>query len=237
MPKTPTPIAYKTIFQVRYKAELKFYSLFINAAQKFTEYPDWLTDKLSILLKDLQNHCSLAIGHDSFGYEHDFPTKNIDQQYIQHAINELPQSLEITDFIRFGYRQIYLLSANMDIESLTSILQIKLFSQEQKLRNILPGSIENLIYRVNGEDEPYKYTLTIRPIQKADILSLAGINLEKHFNPQTFEQDFNKLEKIFPETACLVDIDIFQLSQALSGEELTAFVAISREKITKYSVN
>jgi hypothetical protein len=66
MTRVPKPALYKTIFQARYKAELKFYELLMPAAQRLREYSHWETDRLRVTLRDFDKHCSVAIAHDSF---------------------------------------------------------------------------------------------------------------------------------------------------------------------------
>jgi len=158
------PNLHKTIFQITYKPELKFYGLLMEAAQKMNEYPHWSTDKLSIILRNYEKHCSLSIRHNTFTYEQDSSDEDMEAKFIQNALENLPSALQIKIFNRFGYRRKYIIAVNMPFESLVSVLHIKLFSQDDKLRSIMPSKIEDLMYRIDFMEDPYKYHITAGPV-------------------------------------------------------------------------
>lgn len=231
MKKFPTPIPYKTIFQARYKAELKFYNLYISAAQQFPEYADWVTDRFKITLKDYNNHCSLTIAHNSFGYEQDSTDVDLEIKNISRTIERLPTALDVGSFLRLGYRQLYLISVDMPFESLVSIMNIKFFSQNNKLRQIIPSTVEDLMFRFNTSEEQYKHHISLGPIRKAEIPQWINFNADNHLNALTAEEDYRIIEQKYPETAVFIDIDFFQLSQQIPGSELLPFLDIARQKV------
>lgn len=119
MVRVPKPALYKTIFQARYKAELKFYELLMPAAQRLRDYPHWETDRLRVTLQDFDKHCSVAIAHDSFSYEQDSQDNVMEEKYVQQVLDELPAALQVDFFMRLGYRRQYLIAVDMGADPLS----------------------------------------------------------------------------------------------------------------------
>ena len=231
MPMRLKPILYKTIFQVRYKPSLKFYELLMPAAQRMTEYPHWQTDRLSVVLWDFEKQCSLSIRHNAFGYEQDVSDEEMEKQYIQHALAELSQALEIKDFIRLGFRRNYLINVDVPFESLVTILSVKLLSQDEQLRRIMPQTVDDIMYRVNSTEEPYRFHFTIGPVRKQEIPRHLVYNQAHHLNPETADEDYRAIIAKYPEVAVFIDIDMYQLGKQLGIEETKLFIANARKKV------
>lgn len=217
----------KTIFQVRYKPMLQFYELLIPTAQKFTDYPHWNTNKLKISLFDYEKHCSLNIKFDSFTYEQDANEQHLEQKNISDAVKILPSSFDITNYSFFGYRKQYLIPTDMSYESIVHVLNIKFFSQNDKLKKIIPKTIADLTYKIDCVEGKYKYHFTIGPIRKNEIPRYIQPNQELHFKPLDFQNDY--LEK-YPEIAILIDIDIYQNSEKYELQDLNSFISFAQEK-------
>jgi len=229
------PVPYKTIFQINYKPELKFYDLLIPSAQRLDEYPHWRTDVRTVILRDYDKHCSIIIGHKSFAYEQDSEDTDMEIKYIQRALEELPSSLQIEIFNRFGYRRKYLINVKMSFESLVSILHVKLFSQDAKLRNILPPHVEDLMYRLDFSDKPYRYHVTVGPVHKAEMPRYINYNLENHLDPQVREEEYKKIIENYPKVAVFIDIDFYQEGDKLKKDESTSFLKTARAKINEFA--
>lgn len=227
-----SPTLYKTIFQVRYKADLKFYELFIPAAKQMKEYPHWYTTRLTIILQDFEKHCNLTITHNSFSYEQDSNDVEMETKYINNALRILPTALQIESFIRFGYRRRYLIHIDFPFESLVQTLYIKLLSQDNKLRELLPSTLKDLSYRIDSEEESYKYHILIGPISKQEIPYYIGFNIKQNLYPETSQQEYEKIIQKYPDVAIFVDIDLYQEGEKLPVKETTAFVASARNKVT-----
>src|ERR1043165_3481824 len=103
-----TPTLHKTIFQVRYKPELKFLDLLRPAAQGLPEYPHWSTDTVSVTMRDFEKRCSVTIRHDQFTFVQDSDSVDVEAERITHALTQLPSALQIGLLKRLGYRRQYL---------------------------------------------------------------------------------------------------------------------------------
>ena len=191
----PKPVLYKTIFQARYKPQLEFYNLLIPAAQLFNDFPHWQTDRLKITLSDFEKHCSVGIAHDSFSYAQDFHDIDQEQTYIQRVLDILPTALHIGAFNRLGLRRWYLIPVDIPFESLVSILNVKLFSQDDRLRNIMPKQVDDLSYIIVSSDEPYKSRTVIGPMRKSEIPSFIVVDQEHHLDRQNREELHLKIKK------------------------------------------
>lgn len=232
MGKTPKPVLYKTIFQLQYKVGLKFFDLLFPAAQRLTKFPnDWETDRFSVTLKDVERYCSLTIKHTSLTYEQDSNELDLEERYIQQALEELPTALEIDSCIRFGYRRQYLVETNMPFEALVSILDLKLLSQNEALRQIMPYIITDMMYRIDCIDDPYQYHLTIGPVKKEEIPTRISFNQENHLSSTKREAIYQEIVNKYPEVAILIDIDLYQLAEKLLIKDALPFSKFSQEKV------
>lgn len=231
MVRVPKPALHKTIFQARYKAELKFYELLMPAAQRLHEYPHWETDRLIVTLRDFDKHCSMAIAHDSFSYEQDSQDTAMEEKYVQQVLDELPAALQVDFFTRLGYRRQYLIAVDMPFDGLVRVMNLKLFSQDERLRRIMPVQVEDLLYRIDSRDEPYRYHLTIGPVRKPEIPRYVAYNRQHHLNPLTSEKEYLAILDKYPEVAVFLDLDLYQESERLQAGEAAPFIADARHKL------
>lgn len=226
-----SPRLYKTIFEVRYKAELKFYDLLLPAAQQLKEYPDWETNRLRIILKDFDKHCNLAISHNSFSYEQDSNDINLETNYISRALEILPTALEINAFTRLGYRRRYLVPVDFSYESLVTVLNVKLFSQNNNLIKSMPKNVKNLAYIIDSEEENYKYHFLIGPVTKQESQSFIGFNRERNLNPANREERNSEIIQTYPNVAIFIDIDMYHEGETFQVKERFKFVDNARNKV------
>ena len=231
MKKPPALQLQKTILQVRYPAKLGFYDLLIPAAQRMSEYPHWGTNTLRVVLRDFDTHCSLAIEHNAFGYEQDSADTEIEKTNIGRALTELPGALDIESFIRLGYRRQYLIPVEMPVESLVSVLNVKLFSQDDRLRRIMPAQVSDLMYRIDSAEHAYKYHFTVGPVQKQEIPRYVTFNRENHLDPEKGEEVYQAIVAEYPDVAVFADIDLYQVAELIPVQDAQAFVDTARERI------
>ena len=228
----------KTIFQVRYKPNLEFYELLIPTSRKLTTYPHWQTNKLKVTLFDNEKHCNLNINHDSFTYEQDTGDISLEKKHIDNAIKILPSSLKISSYSFFGYRRQYLIPVKMSFESLVHVLNIKLFSQDSRLKKIMPKNIEDLTYRIDSIEGEYKYHFTIGPIKKNEIPRYIPYNQELHFKSTNLKNEYLEIINNYPDIAIFLDVDFYQKSGNKSTlKDMNSFIEIAREKIEKFVSN
>lgn len=219
------PVLAKSIFQVRYAAKLSNFELLIPASIKFTDYPHWSTDKISVTLKNFENHCSLTIKHDNFTYEQDSSDTEIENKNILDAITILPNELKFESFQRIGYRRKYFIPVTQTFESLVSILNIKLLSQKSELAEIFPEQVRDLYYRVDFDDveNENKYHVFIGPCTRNELSEQLEFNKGSHLDPKSANLDYLSIVEKFPETSVYMDIDIFHLGEIVGIEHIRSF--------------
>jgi hypothetical protein len=231
--KRPLPVLYKSIFQARYKPQLEFYKLLIPAARQFEDFPHWETDRLNITLFDFEKHCSVSIAHDSFSYHQDSEDVEQEQKYIKKVLDVFPTGLEIDTFRRFGLRRWYLIPVDIPLESLASILNIKLLSQDDRLRSIMPGQINDLSFIVVSSEEPYAYRAVIGPMRKAEIPSYITVDQKHHLNMKDRGEVYLELLRSYPEVSVYLEIDYYQLSENLTVEDAKKFIQAANERVNR----
>lgn len=232
MPSSPSAIPYKTIMQIKYKPNIRFYDWMMSAAEKMSEYPDWETDRLSIVKKDFDKHCSIAITHDSITYEQDSKDNQIEVARIEHLLSELPAVLNIGSLTRLGYRQQYLTPIDMPLDSLVEVLNIKLFSQNENLRSVLPNKITDVMYRIDSKSDDYKYHIIAGPVHRKEIPRWLTYNVQHHLKPETASQDYKDIIKGYPEVALFLDIDMYKDSEQINVCKAQDFVNFARENLS-----
>lgn len=221
----------KTIFEVRYKAKLDFYDLFFSAAQKMGEYPHWLTDKLSITLKDYEKRCSLTIRHRNIGYDQDSDEIEIEEKNIKKAMNLLPEGLNISSFARLGFRRKYLITMPMHFNELKDILDVKLLSQDRKFREILPTRVDDFSCILDLSDDNSKFHINIGPIEKSQIPRWIDFDKENHLDPETKQKDYLKILEGYPDAAVFIDIDIYREEKEIMVKKAFPFYIEARKRI------
>lgn len=231
MLKVPTPVLQKAIFHLQYKAALKFHSLLIPAAQKLADYPDWESSGLRVVLKHFAQHCSLAIMHNAIIYEQDSGDTQLEKRRVEQALAELPAAMEVEGFTRFGYRRQYLIPVDMPFDSLVSVLNVKLLSQDERLRGIMPNKVDDLMYRVDSSEEPYQFHFTIGPVRKREVPQYVTYNRVHHLKPESAEEDYSTIVGNYPEAAIFTDIDLYRSSDCLPVEDAGAFFETARERV------
>jgi hypothetical protein len=224
MSKGHPPSLYKTIFQVRYESQLRYVQQISPAAQQMTEYPDWETDGVRVTLRDRDKHCSVAIAPDSFSYEQDSGDASLEKERIQRLLDVIPSSMGVDSATRIGYRQWFMLAVDMPLDSLVSVLNVKLLSSDEGLRQVLPQTISDLMYRVDASDDGHKYHITVGPVQKNEIPRWLPFNRGHHLRPGTAGGEFRKIVDAYPDVAVLMDIDMYREAEVLPMTEASSFV-------------
>jgi len=138
--------------------------------------------------------------------------------------------LEIENFIRLGFRRKYLVRVDMPFESLVTILSVKLLSQDERLRDIMPQKVEDIMYRVDSSEEQYRFHFTIGPVSKQEIPHYLTYNREHHLNPETADEDYQAIVEEYPEVAVFMDIDIYW-SEEKELKDAAYFVDNARDKL------
>jgi len=221
----------KSIFRANYKPHLGYYNVFRSAAARVPGYPDWNTDFTSITLRDYSNRCSLTIQFNSFGYSQDSDDLRNEELRLADMLRILPGDLSIEQFQRLGYRRQYLVSANMSMEALVTILTLKLLSTNEQLEKIVPRKTEDLLYRVDCADESYRYHFHLGPLKRQEVPRYIQLQADDHFSPDAREDEIRKIMASYPDVSTLVDIDIYRAADNISASDASSFVTAARSRV------
>jgi hypothetical protein len=224
------PKLYKSIFQARYKPRLEFYDLMVPASKKFEEFPHWQTDGLKLTLFDPGKHCSIGIAFDSFSFSQDMASIDQEKSFVDRIVDTLPAALEVTSFLRFGLRRWYLAALDMPFSSLVSVLDLKLFSQHERLREILPEKVDDLMYVTVNSESPYTARVTVGPVHDFEIPSYVPLDQEHHLDPQKRAEQYIEIIKKYPKVALYVEIDYSRSAENLTVDDAKSFAKRADER-------
>ncbi len=229
--KQPKPRLYKVIFQAHCEPMLSFHNFILPAALEIKGYPQWRTDRLTVNLHDYDKRCSLNIESRSFGFDQDSDDSENEKKRIQQALEILPKSMNIPFFLRLGYRRYYLIPVSMSFKELGSILSLKLFSQNDQLKKILPSQLDDLSYRVDYSDKTVKYHIYLGPVRKEEIPKWINFSQNDHLDPKTRLEDYTKVKEEYPEVAVFIDIDIYRNGDEIPLNESLPFYEEAQTEI------
>jgi len=225
----PKPTLQKSIFRIDFPPRLEFYDLLYPASEKLNEYKDWETDKLSLALMDLDHHCSVILKHNSISYEQDSDDKKLLEERLQKLILTITEVLKIKSMTRIGFREQYLIPSDLDFNTLTKLLEIKLFNQEP-MKKIFPQIITDLLYRVYFLEDQKNIYVTAGAVRKQEIPNHIRYNIQKHLRASDSLIEFQKIINAYPEVALLVDLDV-HTAKIKDVEEIIPFKGFARHQI------
>jgi hypothetical protein len=155
----------------------------------------------------------------------------MEEKYIQRVLDELPAALQVQFFTRLGYRRQYLIAVDLPFDGLVRVMNLKLFSQDERLRQFMPIQVEDLMYRIDSRDEPYRYHLTIGPVRKPEIPRYVTYNRQHHLNPASSEKEYLAIIEKYPDVAVFLDLDLYQEGERLQAGEAASFIVAARQKL------
>lgn len=206
------PQLYKTIFQIRYKPDLSFYSMMYDTAKAIDGFPDWETNKLTVTLKNFEKRCNITITHSFCAYEQDLHDDNVEEKNVSTMITALADKLKISKALRVGYRRRYLIPVEMHYDRLVSLLELKLLNP-----NILEdkeiGAIGDLAYVIDLKDAKFKMHLMIGPTNKEEAPRFVQFNRSRHINNDdklANTAQYVHLMESYPETSVFFDMDVYK---------------------------
>ena len=221
----------KSLFEVRYAPKLDFFHLLYPAAQKLTGYPHWEVSQVAVTLRNFEQLCSLSIQHNRFVYDQDTDRNRDEKMYIQDALEHLPTTLELAAYTRLGLRRKYLLSTTMSFEELVAVMDLKLLSQNERLKAIMPSRTEDLNYRVDGADNDLKFHVQAGPVKKEEVLRYLEFNRNDHLDPATREETYHNIIEAYPDVAVFVDIDMYRQQEHIPVGEAFAFWEKAQKRV------
>lgn len=221
----------KSLFEVRYAPKLHFFHLLYPAAQKLTGYPHWEVSQVAVTLRNFEQLCSLSIRHNRFVYDQDTDQNRDEKTYIQDALENLPTALEITAYTRLGLRRKYLLPTRMSFAELVAVMDLKLLSQNESLKAIIPSRTEDLMYRVDGSDNDLKFHVQAGPVKKEEVPRYLEFNRNDHLDPAIREETYRNIIEAYPDVAVFVDIDLYCQHESIPIGETFAFWEEAQERV------
>lgn len=221
----------KNLFEVRYAPKLNFFHLMHPAAQKLTGYPHWEVSQLAVTLRNFEQLCSLSIQHNRFVYDQDADQNREEKTYIQDALEHLPTALEITAYTRLGLRRRYLLPTTMSFRELVAVMDLKLFSQNERLKVVMPSRTEDLMYRVDGADGDLKFHVQTGPVKKEEVPRYLEFNRNDHLDPAMHEETYLSIIDTYPDVAVFVDIDVYRQQERIPVDEAFTFWEAAQERV------
>lgn len=201
------PILYKSTFAINYKPELRFYDLMNSAAQKLTDFPHWETDRLSVTLRDPARRCSIRIGHNLLAYAQDSSDTLLEEQQANVNIPLLLDSIEVQIITKLNCVRQFLVPVKFSFAELAQLARLKLFSLNQGLLDCLPSQFNDLLYRIDTEEDRIRYTITIAPIWKEQAIEILRFDKAFHLDPFQPEQDYVSVRERYPETALYIGVE------------------------------
>ncbi|NQU64854.1 MAG: hypothetical protein HQ517_11335 [SAR324 cluster bacterium] len=229
---TPNPKLYKSIFQARFDPKLSFFEKMVSTAKEFSEFPHWQADGLSVVLRDYEKKRSLAIRHNQFNFDQDFGNQDDQSRFIFKVLEILPNSLDVSEFTRLGYRRQYLINVQMRFGELVSIMNLKFLSQNKKLKKLIPKQLEDTSYTIVSSEEGMKFNILIGPVKKQEIPNRISFNKEHHLDPNTSQKEYIDILENYPDVSVFIDIDCFRTENNIPSDEAQAFFKTAQERIS-----
>jgi len=231
MAEVSAPKLFKTIFEARFKPYLNFFSVFRTAAAKLTHYPHWTTSFDSITVRNFDTRCSLIIHTSAFGFSQDSGDITNEQARLTEAVDMLIPELGLTTFLRLGYRRQYLVPLQITFESLVSILKLKLLSSAEQLQQILPGEVDDLLYRVDCSQSEDKFHIHLGPLRRQEVPKYINFDADNHLAPEVRADQLRQIIAGYPDVSMLLDIDLYRAADQISTQAARDFIPKARRRL------
>lgn len=204
--------SYKTIFRLDYKPRLDFYDKLFSVAAALKGYSDWRTDRASVTLQNYDLHCSFSLTFNACWYARDLEAGDERENHarIQAIIDTVVPMMGTEEYIRFGFRRVYLSSVQMAFEDLVSLLNNKLFAQNEKISQGICPQPTDLAYVVDFTDDELDVKLRLGSVRKAELEMHLQPERNLHLGPKERAYPPEILFADYPEVSLLVDIDVSQ---------------------------
>jgi len=227
--RVPAPRLYKTIFLAQFTPKLSFFANFRSAAAKLTGYPHWTTDINTVTMRDFDNRCSVTIGPQTIGFSQDSDDTSNELKRLIESIEILPKSLDILDFARVGFRRQYLVPFDAPFETLLTILNLKLLSQNDSLVKFLPRALEDLLYRLDLKDAEDRFHITVGPLRRSEIPRWIQFEAENHLAPDVRQEQYLRILASYPNVSTLIDIDMYRGSN-IPSKDVPKFIELAQRR-------
>jgi hypothetical protein len=225
------PQLRKSIFQLRFKPLLSRYGRMFSAAEKLTDYPDWSTTGLHVVLRDFEHRCSVSITHKTITYEQDSDDLKLESARIQQVLEVLAPALKIDTLLRVGFRRQFIVPLEMKFETLVAVVFGRLYSQESGLRKLLPPQVDDTFFRVHANSGDDKYHISVGPAKKEEVRQMIPFNKEHHVDRSKPDEDVLAVIGVPPPVSLYVDIDFFREADSMPVKAASEFFTVASEKV------
>ncbi len=208
----------KTVFRIDYKPSLDFYDRLYGIAQSFSSgYPDWVTDRLKVTLRDLAARRSLLISHKASVYRQDaFDSSSKESESISRLLAELPAALGKDSFLRVGLRRKYLLPAEMEYSELVELFGKKMLSSNSEFHAGLFPRFSDLSLVFNFQPPGFT-AITVAPVfrrQLSEVPQILELQLEDHFKAGDDKLRTGQIFEEYPLHSVFLDVDYAETNVA-----------------------
>ena len=203
---------------------------------KQLEFPEWQTDGMQITVYDPKKRCSIGIAFDSFSFTQDSRYVEQERDYVLQAARLIPSGLKVDRFLRLGLRRWYLTAVDIEFENLASILNVKFFSNDDRLLRVLPEKFEDLTYVSINSENSHTARITVGPMRKKEIPGYIQVDKEHHLERQHAAEKYLELVKNYPEIALYMDIDYFRSFEEPTQVDVEAFYGTAAKRISEMAM-
>lgn len=194
-------------------------------------YRDWESDGSSVVMKDFESRCSLHVRNSWFAYSQDSKSLETSRARMTDANRRLCEALQLDSFTRVGYRCKYLIAADMSFQALVVVMSERLLSNDLQLRETMPRTAKDLLYRVDAADDELEYHVTVGPVRKSEIPRFIGYNKRHHLDPSEADSTVSVIEDSYPDVGVYIDIDAYCHGDTISGESRDEIVEAARDRV------
>jgi hypothetical protein len=231
MAQVSAPKLFKTIFAAQFKPYLNFYSLFREAAAKLNHYPHWETAFGNITVRNFDTRCSVNIQNQLLGFSQDSGDITNEQARLTELVDTLIPELQLTTFLRLGYRRQYLVPVDIPFDSLVSILRLKLLSAADQLQQILPGEVDDLLYRIDCSQAEDKFHIHVGPLRRQEVPQYLNFNAENHLAPEVRDDQLRQIVAGYPDVSMLLDLDFYYPAAQIPASAARDFIPKARRRV------
>ena len=201
----------KTVFRVDYRPSLDFYDRLYSVANTFVDdYPDWITDRLKVTLRDYRSRRSLLISQKAFVYSQDVrDSASKEKLGIERALVELPEALGKGNFARVGLRRKYLLPVEMEYQELVALFGKKMLTSNPDFQTGLFPDCRDLSLVFNFQPPGFS-SVTIAPVyrqQLSDVSQILDLQIDDHFERDNEKFKTGQFFEDYPLHSVFLDVD------------------------------
>ena len=208
-----TAANYKTVFKVDFKPTIDFYDAMFPIATELPDYPDWMTNGLSITLSNYDDWCSFYLAHNSFMYVREIKkedSKRPDEKRIQTILDKVVPKLNKREFTRVGLRSWFLTPVEMKFDQLVGIVAEKFVVDNKEIREGICPVPTDCAYSVHFTEADSLVVLRAGPLKRDEVEVQFVPNRNTNVPVKKRGLPAEDLFAEMPAVSLLVDVDVSQ---------------------------